>query len=399
VCVALLAIVVAHRAFADLAIGDKPTLQFTAVDGSDVDLKQLRGKIVVVSFWSVSDAGRLQQRRIVELSREHADDGVAMIGICCDRDLTRAQAMAAELGMRWPQYWDGQMWNGRICQEWGCSHLTSVLVAPDGKVLWTGTATLLDKRLNDALIAFPPTMVDPEVLTKANQAMDALEKTLKDPSAPPSAALSEFAQVPPDATKNKPLANRMDAVMPQLTDLVKQALAPADDLIAQHRNLDAVNRLNDLAKDLKGTLAEREITDRLRSLRDDPETKAQMEQAAREQTAQEALTAARRLRDSEQHTAAYQHLKAVVTDYPHTAAAASAAELIAAYEMNAPLMEKIHREINAAKAESMLSIARNYAATKMNDQARQKYRAIMEQFPGTEQAATGKREMDALGAN
>src|SRR4051794_3573489 len=47
-----LAILVALPAAAAISVGDKPNLEFNAVDGSKVSLAKLKGRIVVVDFWA-----------------------------------------------------------------------------------------------------------------------------------------------------------------------------------------------------------------------------------------------------------------------------------------------------------------------------------------------------------
>jgi len=378
-----------------VAVGDKPTLHFTALDGSEVDLAKLKGKIVVVDFWDLNvDAARSMEKRLVELAKEHADDGVVFIGICCERDLPQATKFMQDAGITWPEYWDGKGWASRICDEWDHKHFGPVLIGPDGSVLWAGWYQQLDKQLTQALVATPPTIVDPDVLSKANASLDTVDKALGDGDT--KAALQAFAAIPDDASKNKVFAKRMADIKPKLLEAIPPLLAPADDLIKQHHNLEALNTLRDLFKTFKGTLAESDIEKRVSDLQADPQTKAQSKQAESEAGGDAAIAAARKLRDDQKVGAAYQRLKDILTDFPGTAAAGTAAEMIKAYEQDPKLMEQVKEQTADDECTKLLGIARAYAAAGNNDQARAKFQQIIDQYPATKQADAARQELEEL---
>ncbi len=87
-----------------VVVGDKPTLEFQAADGSQVSLERLKGKIVIVDFWAtwcgpcMAEAGHM-----VELNEKHAAEGVQLIGISLDEDKSAMVATAKEKGFTWPQ--------------------------------------------------------------------------------------------------------------------------------------------------------------------------------------------------------------------------------------------------------------------------------------------------------
>jgi peroxiredoxin len=377
-----------------VAVGDKPTLEFRAIDGQQVNLKDYRGKLVIVDFWSVSDASQNLERRLVGIYKQHADDGLAVIGICCDRELPRSQVFIRENGLTWPNYWDGQMWQCRIAQEWGHAHIGSILIGPDGTVLWVGTPMLLDKQVNAALIQHPPTIVDPDTLAKAQAAMEAAEKALKEDDR--IGAVAAIASIPDECRKNKSFAQKLASVEPKAQEAGKQLLADVDALVQQKRFIEAADQLRAMDHAFGPAAIGDLVRERLRNLQSDPAARAAFDQVQKEKDAADALAAARKLRDQQQNEQAYLRLKSLVQDYPSTQAAADAQPMLADYEHDTALMQRIKEQSVETKAKSILSVARSYATAKKFDLAREKYQEVIAQFPNTRYADTARQEMTAL---
>jgi Redoxin len=94
-------------------IGKPVALQFTAVDGREVDLANMKGKVVLVDFWE-SDQELAQIK--IAYDKFHGQ-GFEVIGIYCYTDRDRMNHDIDTLGLPWPQYFDGQ--NGKFTQEFG----------------------------------------------------------------------------------------------------------------------------------------------------------------------------------------------------------------------------------------------------------------------------------------
>jgi hypothetical protein len=95
------------------SIGKPVSLQFTAVDGREVDLANMKGKVVLVDFWE-SDQELPQVKAAYD--KFHAQD-FEVIGIYCYQDRKQMNNILKEKGYPWPQFFDGQ--NGKFTHDFG----------------------------------------------------------------------------------------------------------------------------------------------------------------------------------------------------------------------------------------------------------------------------------------
>ena len=133
---------------ADVNVGDTPKIEFKAVDGTNVSLQKLRGKIVVVDFWAtwcgpcMAEAGHM-----VQINQTYSGKGLQMIGISLDQDQARMIQVAAAKKFTWPQYFDGAGWQNKYAVGYGVQGIPyTMLIGPEGKVLWSGHPSQLDGR-------------------------------------------------------------------------------------------------------------------------------------------------------------------------------------------------------------------------------------------------------------
>src|SRR5271156_6014076 len=79
-------------------------LQYTAVDGTEVDLSQMRGKVVLVDFWATWCGPCMREvPNVVAAYQKYHDQGFEVVGVSLDQDSQRMIAVAREKGMTWPQ--------------------------------------------------------------------------------------------------------------------------------------------------------------------------------------------------------------------------------------------------------------------------------------------------------
>jgi len=89
--------------------GKPVSRQFRAVDGREVDLAKMKGKVVLVDFWGTHCGPCVAELPRVKAAYDkfHAQ-GFEVIGISCDTDQKELEAYVKEHGLAWPQYFDGK---------------------------------------------------------------------------------------------------------------------------------------------------------------------------------------------------------------------------------------------------------------------------------------------------
>jgi len=90
----------------DGAIGrDRPVPDFigTTLDGETLSLGALRGRPVIVNFWGPSCVPcRDEFPLLIAKSAEHADEGLAIVGVLMGDPPEPARAFVEEFGATWP---------------------------------------------------------------------------------------------------------------------------------------------------------------------------------------------------------------------------------------------------------------------------------------------------------
>ena len=129
----------------------------TQFSGEDFDAKSLRGKIVLVYFWT-SDTRACEQEHPYMLSvyNTFKDRGFEIVGIGLDEKKEQAQAFIKKLSMPWINLWDTRK-NGvsKIMETYGVTAVpTLILLDKEGKVITLeARGLLLGKALEKLLPA------------------------------------------------------------------------------------------------------------------------------------------------------------------------------------------------------------------------------------------------------
>jgi thiol-disulfide isomerase/thioredoxin len=102
-------------------------LKFTAVDGTKVDLADMRGKVVLIDFWATwCGPCRMEAPEVVALYDKYHGKGLEVVGISLDQDKDQLLEFTKQQGMVWPQYFDGQMWDNKISKSYGIDSVPTV---------------------------------------------------------------------------------------------------------------------------------------------------------------------------------------------------------------------------------------------------------------------------------
>jgi thiol-disulfide isomerase/thioredoxin len=109
------------------AVGHPLDIHFTAVDGREVDLAKLKGKVVLVDFWATwcgPCVGEIPH--VKEAYEKFHPRGFEIVGISLDKDKGTLQSFVQAKEMPWPQYFDGQGWQNKYAQSFGIDSIPAM---------------------------------------------------------------------------------------------------------------------------------------------------------------------------------------------------------------------------------------------------------------------------------
>ena len=101
-------------------LGKPLQLKFTAVDGREVDIEKMRGKVVLIDFWASWCGPCMAALPRVKAAYEKLQArGFEIIGINLDEDKAQMQRVLTSANMTWPQSFDGKKWEGPLVTRFG----------------------------------------------------------------------------------------------------------------------------------------------------------------------------------------------------------------------------------------------------------------------------------------
>jgi len=108
-------------------LGKPVDIQFAALDGREVDLTKMNGKVVMVEFWSTTCgpciAGIPAMKALYEKFHKR---GFEIIGISVDDRESAVREFVAEKALPWPQHFDGKGWENKFAVRYGVFSLPTI---------------------------------------------------------------------------------------------------------------------------------------------------------------------------------------------------------------------------------------------------------------------------------
>jgi thiol-disulfide isomerase/thioredoxin len=108
-------------------VGKSIELHFTAVDGREVDVSKLKGKVVLIDFWATwcgPCVGELPH--VKEAYDKNHHKGFEIVGVSLDQEKASLTEFVAGHQMEWPQYFDGQGWENKLAGQFGITSIPAM---------------------------------------------------------------------------------------------------------------------------------------------------------------------------------------------------------------------------------------------------------------------------------
>jgi thiol-disulfide isomerase/thioredoxin len=140
------------------ALGKPVAIQFTAVDGREVDLAKLKGKVVLIDFWATWCGPCVAEVPNVKAAYEklHAK-GFEIVGISFDQKKDALEQFVKDKSLAWPQYFDGKGGANKFGQEFGIQSIPTMwLVDKQGKLRDMEGRDGLEKKVEKLRAEEPP---------------------------------------------------------------------------------------------------------------------------------------------------------------------------------------------------------------------------------------------------
>jgi peroxiredoxin len=140
-----------HAATERLQPGKEPLpLEGKDLQGRPVSIPALKGKVVIIDFWSTWCGPCMAEvPNMVELYEQQKSHGLAIIGVSLDSDEEELKKAIAENGITWPVIFSPTSQDGSLARNWNIQAIPSTFLLDKKGVI--RNVNLRGKELNEAV--------------------------------------------------------------------------------------------------------------------------------------------------------------------------------------------------------------------------------------------------------
>ncbi len=108
-------------------VGKPVDISFTALDGKKVNLKDLKGKVVLIDFWATWCTICMEEMPNVKAAyQKYHPQGFEIVGISLDEKKSLVTKYLAKEKIPWPQYFDGLEWKNKFAKRFAVEELPTM---------------------------------------------------------------------------------------------------------------------------------------------------------------------------------------------------------------------------------------------------------------------------------